>query len=188
MNLWSELDVKSFSTYSSRWRKKWKPARNHFHPPLETPKRKQTEQETNVNILFMTGCNRDWGKCGPDFEKHEHHQGHETEAANHKIWQLIQASLLPVLTKKECFRIWTSSSWMPSRDLRSLHCCNNFLCLPSLPLFQSFYFFPFIPLFLLSFPSVMFRHGVSWRDPARHHTTDAAFTVVWKGRWECVCV
>lgn len=72
----------------------------------------------------------------------------------------------------------------PLRDLRSLHCCHNFLCLPPLP---SFYFFPLIPLFLPCPYTVC--TGLTRPDTTPHHTTDATFTVVWReGGIVNVCV
>lgn len=72
----------------------------------------------------------------------------------------------------------------PLRDLRSLHCCHNFLCLPPL---LSFYFFPLIPLFLLCPYTVC--TGLTRPDTTPHHTTDATFTVVWReGGIVNVCV
>lgn len=69
----------------------------------------------------------------------------------------------------------------PLRDLRSLHCCHNFLCLPPLP---SFYFFPLIPLFLPCPYTVC--TGLTRPDTTPHHRRYVHSGL--ERRWDCECV
>jgi len=106
-----------------------------------------------------------------------------------KFCLFIQALLPSVLTKKKNYFFYTASL-MPLHHLHALHCCHNSLCRPPLPLSLSCCSFLLIPLFLLPFPSVMFRHvcpTMTWSDTAPQTLRSQWFE---GGGWnyECVCV